>query len=32
LIQEDGGWRIDSFQLRGVVPESLSNTERFHYI
>lgn len=32
LIQENGGWRIDSFQLRAVVPDSLPNTERFHYI
>ena len=32
LIREDGDWRIDSFQLRGVAPESLPNTQRFHYI
>ena len=32
LIREDGDWRIDSFQLRGVAPESLPNPERFHYI
>ena len=32
LIREDGDWRIDSFQLRGVAPESLPKTERFHYI
>jgi len=32
LIREGGDWRIDSFQLRGVAPESLPNTQRFHYI
>ena len=32
LIRENGDWRIDSVQVREEVPESLSNTERFHYI
>jgi hypothetical protein len=32
LIRENGDWRIDSFQVREEVPESLPNIERFHYI
>jgi len=32
LVRENGDWRIDSFQVRAEVPESLPNTERFHYI
>ena len=32
VIRENGDWRIDSVQVREEVPESLSNTERFHYI
>jgi hypothetical protein len=32
LVKEDGGWRIDSLEVREDIPESLSNTERFHYI
>ena len=32
VIRENGDWRIDSVQVREEAPESLSNTERFHYI
>ena len=32
LIRENGDWRIDSFQVRADVPETLPNTEHFHYI
>ncbi|MBF8305718.1 MAG: hypothetical protein HW398_906 [Acidobacteria bacterium] len=32
LVRENGDWRIDSFQVRAEVPETLPNTNRFHYI
>jgi len=32
LIRENGDWRIDSLQVRADVPETLPNTEHFHYI
>ena len=32
LVRENGDWRINSFQVRADVPESLPNPERFHYI
>ena len=32
LIRENGDWRIDSFQVRAEIPETLPNTEHFHYI
>ena len=32
VIRENGDWRVDSFQLRATVPNSLPNTERFNYI
>jgi hypothetical protein len=32
LVRENGDWRIDSFEVRGDVPETLPNTDHFHYI
>jgi len=32
LIRENGDWRIESFQVRADVPETLPNTEHFNYI
>jgi Domain of unknown function (DUF4864) len=32
LIRENGDWRIDGFQVRADVPETLPNTQQFHYI
>jgi hypothetical protein len=32
LIRENGGWRVDSLQVRAEEPGSLSNSQRFLYI
>ena len=32
LVREHGDWRIDSFEVRADLPETLPNTDHFNYI
>jgi hypothetical protein len=32
LVREDGSWRVDNLRVQDMVPDSLSDAERFNYI